>query len=65
MSDNSVAYVGRQLAHALRRFANTREDGWRKEIARLQTELCQQVRNEENERDQIQSDVAQPWLPSE
>lgn len=46
MSDQEIAYIGRQLAVTLRAYARERRDDFRKEIARLQTELCQKVRDE-------------------
>jgi hypothetical protein len=47
MSDQTMAYTARKLGHALRAFARHRRDDDRKEIAQLQTELCQVLHDEE------------------
>jgi hypothetical protein len=46
IDDNKIAGIGRSLASALSRFARDRRDEDRKEIARLQSELCAGVRAE-------------------
>ena len=56
MSDLTVSYTARQLVAVLRAFARERRDDLRKEIARLQTELCQKVRDEELEKDELKEE---------
>ena len=46
MSDASVAAIARQLAEALRDSAYTRKDDDKKRVARLNYELCQEVKKE-------------------
>ena len=46
MTDADIARIGRDLAHALMRFARERRDEDRKMVAHNQTELCAAVRSE-------------------
>jgi hypothetical protein len=49
MSDQKIAAIGRDLAHALARFARDRRDEDRKVVNIIQTELCAAVATEEIE----------------
>ena len=49
MSDEQIANLGRQLAHALNAWAKSRAPDDRKNIALLHTALCQAVRDEAEE----------------
>jgi hypothetical protein len=46
MSDADIARIGRELAHALMKFARERHDDDRKAVAYHQTHLCAAVRAE-------------------
>lgn len=46
MSDAGIAEIGRRLAHALAKAGYERDQELKKEVAIIQTELCQTVREE-------------------
>lgn len=52
MSDTDIAAIARRLAEALAKFAYERDVESKKDVSRLQTELCSAVRLEQEKGEQ-------------
>ena len=53
--DRKIAGIGRNLAQALMHYARERDGVSKGEIARLQTELCVAVRQEQSEESNVKA----------